>query len=164
MSKPGPKPEWDRQIETVLRHWPYLPDYVKRTLVELTSHYGPAPAEVRFPTPAGAAWNEVEIVVLSQREAEIKVRDVVQHYSFASIGLASSRNSKRPRAEWRMLVTYAENPEPDAYFKLPKRDNLKVDISKFRRWLQGFFGIPGDPLRPFKPARWLPRFKIRADY
>jgi len=119
---------------------------------------------VRFPTPAGAAWNEVEIVVLSQREAEIKVRDVVQHYSFASIGLASSRNSKRPRAEWRMLVTYAENPEPDAYFKLPKRDNLKVDISKFRRWLQGFFGIPGDPLRPFKPARWLPRFKIRADY
>jgi hypothetical protein len=63
-----------------------------------------------------------------------------------------------------MLRKYAENPEPDAYYKLPDRDGLKVDISKFRRWLQGFFGIPGDPLRPFKPARWLPRFKIRADY
>jgi len=44
---------------------------------------------------------------------------------------------------------------------LPNRDGLKVDISKFRRWLQGFFGIPGDLLKPFKSARWLPRFKIR---
>jgi hypothetical protein len=164
MSKRGPKPAFDGHLETVLRHWPHLPEHVKRSLSELTSHYGPAPTEVRFPTPAGASWNEVEIVVLSQREAQIKVRDVVQCYGFAALGLASSRNSKRPRAEWRMLVTYAENPEPDAYYKLPKRDNLKVDISRFRRWLQAFFGIPGDPLKPFKPARWLPRFKIRADY
>jgi hypothetical protein len=88
-------------------------------------------------------------VLLSPHEAEIKVHDVIQRYGFAAIGLADGRNSERPRAEWRMLVTYAENPEPDAYYKLPDRDGLKVDISKFRRWLQGFFGIPGDPLKPF---------------
>jgi hypothetical protein len=62
-----------------------------------------------------------------------------------------------------MLRTYAENPEPDAYYKLPYRRSLKVEISKFRRWLQAFFGIPGDPLRPFQSDKWLPRFKIRVD-
>jgi hypothetical protein len=63
-----------------------------------------------------------------------------------------------------MLQTYAENPEPDAYYRLPSRDYLKVEISKFRRWLQTFFGIPGDPLKPFKTGLWLPKFKVRAEY
>jgi len=164
MSRPGPKPEWDSELDTVLRRWPYLPEHVKQTLSELVSHYGPPPVEVRFPTPAGVTWTDIEIVLLSPTEAQIKVGNVVQSYTYSAIGLASKRDAKRPRVEWRMLRTYAENPEPDAYYKLPKRESLKVDISKFRRWLQSFFGIPGDPLRPFKPARWLPRFKIRADY
>jgi hypothetical protein len=110
MSKPGPKPAWDNQLETVLRHWPYLPKHVKRTFAECSSHYGPEPLKIKFPTPSGATWGDVEIVLLSPHEAEIKVHEVIQRYGFAAIGLADGRNSERPRAEWRMLVTYAENP------------------------------------------------------
>ena len=164
MSKPGPKPEWDNEIEAVLRHWPYLPDYVRRTFVEISSHYGPPAVTTRFPTPPGITWGDIEIVLLSPEEAKIIAGDVTQCYTFAALGLADLRRPDCPRTEWRMLQTYAENPEPDAYFKLPKRNSLKLEISKFRRWLQCFFGLADDPLRPFKPALWLPRFKVRADY
>jgi hypothetical protein len=75
----------------VLRHWPYLPEHVKRTFAECSSHYGLEPLKIRFPTPTGATWSEVEIVLLSPREAEIKAREVVQRYSFAAIGPAMDK-------------------------------------------------------------------------
>ena len=103
-------------------------------------------------------------MLISEDEAEFKIGSVCRRYTFAAVGLADKRNSKQPRREWLKLRTYAENTEPDAYYRLPKSDNLKLDISLFRRWLQRFFGIPGDPLKPFKTALWLPRFKIRAEY
>lgn len=164
MPKPGPAAAWDEDIEIILRHWPHVPGYVRRTMVEMVSQYKPEAVAERFPTPAGAKWEDVEIVLLSPEEVKISVGCVTQNFSVASIGLADIRNAKKPRAEWRMLRTYAENPEPDAYYKLPARRSLKTEISRFRNWLKGFFGIAGDPLKPFKQARWLPKFKIRADY
>src|SRR5689334_8783747 len=160
---PNPK-QSDDELASITRRWPYVPEHVRKLMAEAVSHYGPAVGEKCFPTPAGATWADVEIVVVSPDEAEIRVGNVCRRYSFADAGLADKRDGKRPRREWRMLRTYAENPEPDAYFRLPKRSNLKKDISLFRLWLQGFFGIPGDPLKPFKTGLWLPRFKIRADY
>jgi len=164
MAKPGPRPEWEEEIEMILRRWPHVPEHVRKTVVELFSHYGPPAAEVSFPTPAGATWGDIEIVLISPKIAEIKVGSVVRRYTYAAIGLADQRSGKRSRGEWRMLRRYAKNTEPDAYYRLPFRRNLKIEISRFRQWLQRFFGIPGDPLRPFRAARWLPRFKIKADY
>jgi hypothetical protein len=162
--KPGPPPEWDSEIEAVLSRWPHLPRHVRKTVVELVSHYGPPPTEAHFPTPEGASWSDVEFVMLSPSAVRITVGSVSQRYTFASLGLNDRRQPHLPRSEWRMLRTYAEHTEPDAYFRLPQRKNLKVDISRFRSWLKSFFGLPGDPLRPFQPSRWLPRFRIRADY
>lgn len=160
MKNSGP----DSDLEIFLRRWPHLPEHVRKTLIELVLHYGPPTEAVCFPTPIGADWPDVEIILLSPKQAKITVGSMVKQYTFSGIGLADKRRPDRPRTEWRMLRTYAENPEPDAYYRLPYREGLKVDISKFRRWLQGFFGIPGDPLKPFKSALWLPRFKVRADY
>jgi hypothetical protein len=154
------KESWDSDLETVVRRWPYVPGHAKRTLVELVGHYGPKASGIRYPTPPGADWPDVEIVV-SGSEARITVGNVTQTYTYAGLGLADKRNRKRARSEWRMLCTYAENPDPGAYNRLPYRDNLKVEIFRFRRWLQKFFGIPGDPLKPFESDRWRPRFKIR---
>ena len=152
------------QLESVQRRWPLLPNHVRLTIVELISHYGPPPVTVHFPTPSGVKWSDLEIVLNDPWEATMSIGGVTESYTFAALGLADKRSPKRPRAEWRMLRTYAENPEPDAYYKLPERENLKVDISKFRLWLKGFFRLPGDPLRSFESARWMPRFKIRANY
>lgn len=158
------KPTHDEDaLDIVLRHWPHVPAHARRTIVELVSVYKPRGSERQFPTPADATWVDVEIVLLSSSEARITVGAVSKSYTFSALGLADNRRLDRSRLEWRMLRTYAENPEPDAYYKLPYRRNLKVEISKFRRWLQGFFCIPGDPLRPFESDKWLPRFKIRAE-
>jgi hypothetical protein len=151
-------------LEIVCRYWPHLPEYVRQTMVELVQHYGPPPAKGKFPTPPGATWRHVEIVLLSPEVAQISVGSVTQRYTFAAMGLADRRSGKGTRSEGRMLHTYAEHPEPDAYRKLPYRKNLKIEISKFRRWLQTFFGIGGDPLQPWESGHWLPRFKIRAEY
>ena len=150
-------------LETIFRRWPYLPEHVQRTLVELVLHYGPARTATHFPTPMGANWEDVTIILRESSTVKITVGDIEREYTFAGLGLADRRRPKVPRSEFKMLRTYAENPQPDAYFKLPYREHLKVEISKFRRWLQGFFGIPGDPLKPFEGTHWLPRFKITEE-
>jgi hypothetical protein len=151
----------DNELKILCRRWPHLPDYVRRALLDLVSKYGPAAISIRFPTPANAKWTDVEIILTSSHDAKMTVGDVTQYYSFTELGLADKRSPKRPRIEWQMLRTYAENPQADAYYRLPFRKNLKVDISKFRKWLQAFFGIPGDPLTPFATGKWMPRFKVR---
>ena len=130
MAKPRLRKEWDEELESILRLWPYIPEHVRKTFVDIVSNYGPPTAAKHFPTPAGASWTDVEIVLISPSEAEIQVGTVRGRYTFATAGLADKRDGKRPLREWRMLRTYAENPEPDAYFKLPKRGNLKKDISQ----------------------------------
>lgn len=159
----GKRKSWDSELETIVRHWPHLPDHVRHTLVELVVHYGPGTGRKHFPTPPGAQWQDVEIVLLDSNDVRITVKDMSQTYTMAGLGLTDGRSRKRPREEWRMLVTYAEHPEPDAYYRLPERDNLKVHIFRFRKWLQGFFGIPGDPLKPFGSELWRPRFRIRVE-
>jgi hypothetical protein len=152
----------DASLEVILRRWPHLPEHVRKTLVELVGHYGPQAEMERFPTPMGAKWEDVEIVLLDDENVRITVGRISRTYTFSGLGLASQKHRHRPRTEWRMLKTYAENPAPDAYRRLPYRKNLKIDIARFRKWLLAFFGIPGDPLLPFATAKWMPRFKIRA--
>src|SRR5436853_59453 len=103
MRKPTQQKQWDDQIESILRRWPYVPEHARKILAEFVSHYGPPTAEKCFPTPAGAAWDDVEIVLISPGEAEINVGEVCRRYTFAAAGLADKRNPKRPLSEWRML-------------------------------------------------------------
>jgi hypothetical protein len=152
------------ELAKVNRNWPHVPEHVRRTIVELVSHYEPPTGKGKFPTPPGAEWRHVEIVLLSPEVAQISVGSITQRYTFAAMGLTDRRGGKRTRSEGQMLRTYALNPEPDAYHKLPYRENLKVHISRFRHWLQNFFGIAGDPLESFESGFWRPRFKIRALY
>jgi len=154
----------DDGLETIVRHWPYFPDHARRTLIDLAERYCPTPGKYAFPTPAGSDWTDVTILLLTGNEAQITVGDTTRIYTFEQMGLQTERRPNRTKNEGKMLRVYAENPEAGSYFRLPFRENLKVHISEFRKWLQGFFGIAGDPLKPFKTAQWMPRFKIRAKY
>jgi hypothetical protein len=160
MNKPKDEAPWGRDLQTIQEHWPFLPQHLRESILEVVQHYrGDKPC---FPTPVGATWESVEILLVDRDRVKVTVGSVSRRYTFESLGLADRRRKNHPRAEWRMLKTYAENPQPDAYYKLPKRKNLK--ISQFRRWLKAFFGIPGDPLRPFRTGLWLPKFRINVDY
>lgn len=158
------KLEADEDFALVVKYWGYLPRRVKRAMADVARAFEPPPrGAVWFETPEGATWRDVEIVLVSPERVRVTVLGVTELYSYRGIGLADKRRPGTPRAEWKMLRTYAENPDPDAYYRLPRRPTLKMDISRFRAWLKAFFGIAGDPLKPFKPARWLPRFKIRVE-
>jgi hypothetical protein len=71
MSKHGPEVQWSDELKSVVCRWPYLPDHVRKTFVEIVSHYGPPPVKGKFPTPPGADWRHVEIVLLSPEVARI---------------------------------------------------------------------------------------------
>jgi hypothetical protein len=161
---PKDKRQIASEVETVARHWRFLPGHLQTSILEIVSHYGPASKDTGFPSPPGAKWEDVEILLIDRDCVKVTVGKVSKRYTFQAIGLADKRRPERARSEWQMLKRYAENPQPDAYYKLPKRKSLKVEISQFRRWLKSFFGIPGDPLRPFRTGLWLPRFKISVDY
>jgi hypothetical protein len=152
------------ELELLNSAWPRLPKHVRNTISGLVQLYGARKSGVRFETPAGASWADVSIELIRAGTVRIAVKGVSRVYTFAELKLTDKRSPKKPNAVWRMLRTYAENPEPDAYYRLPYRRNLKVDISRFRTWLQGFFGIAGDPLKPFKTGLWRPRFKILEKY
>jgi len=154
----------DDDLNTVVRHWPDLPEHARRAIVDLARSYRAASAGSGFPTPAGASWADVTIVFLTPNDAQITVGKVTQVFSFEQMGLLNSRRSRSVKNEGKMLRVYAENPETGSYFRLPFRKNLKIYIATFRKWLQEFFGLPGDPLKPFESAQWSPRFTISAKY
>lgn len=151
-------------FEVLVRHWPYIPAHARKTMLDLARSYGPARGEKAFPTPVGADWPDVAIVLVNENEARISVGEITRTVSFAEMGLQEERGARTTKNVGKMLRTYAENPEPGSYFRLPFRKNLKMHIARFRVWLQGYFGIAGDPLESFESAQWLPRFKIRAEY
>jgi hypothetical protein len=153
MKKRGSDATLQDGLEIVIRHWPHAPAHIKRVCVELLSNCRPESNGIRFPTPPGTTCGDIEIVLLSAEEARITVGVVSHCYTFRELGLAGRRQKNKPSAEWRVLRTYAENPEPDAYCKLPFRRSLKVEVSKFRRWLQGFFGLPDDPLQAIRDPK-----------
>lgn len=152
------------RLQVLLYHWQFLSENVQAALVELVSKHGPTPRTKGFPTPPLAKWSDVEILLMDHDRVRIMVAGISKDFTIAALGLEDKRRPGRPRREWRMLKIYAENPQPDAYYKLPRRKGLKADISRFRHWLKSFFGIPGDPLKPFKSDLWLPKFKIGVDY
>lgn len=154
----------NEELEAIIRHWPHIPEYARSGMKDWACSYGPQKQEKCFPTPKGSAWTDVEIVLIKENEAQITVGDISRNYTFEQLGLTNERRPDRAKNEGKMLRTYAEHPDSDSYYRLPYRKNLKIHISQFRTWLQGFFGIPGDPLYPFKSAQWQPRFKIRATY
>jgi len=165
MKKRASNVERDEDLAVVVRYWGVLPRRVRAAVMDVVRAFATIETDVCFRTPKGAAWKDVEIVLLAPERdrVRISVKGRTGTFTYAQIGLADRRRPTVPRAEWRMLRTYAENPEPDAYDRLPRRPTLKMEISRFRAWLKEFFGIAGDPLLPFKPMRWLPRFRIRVE-
>jgi len=161
MKKKRAKVSKREDVRVVVRNWKSVPARLRRMMVNIAFSYELA-EKVRFPTPAGSKWESVEIVLLTPEWVRVRVRRVTRTYTFGRIGLADMRRPGTPRAEWRMLRTYAENTDPGAYYRLPSRPTLKMDISRFRRWLKFFFGIAGDPLKPFFTDKWMPKFKIRS--
>lgn len=122
----------------------------------------PAPRRADcFPTPAGARWEEVNIRFLNGHDVEVRVRDVVRTLDHVRFGLSSSRNGL-PTEQWKLLEAFGEErgrltwESSHAHRKNAKRKELLAKA------LREFFGIEGDPFRPFQKG-WAARFSVSIE-
>jgi hypothetical protein len=124
---------------------------------------GPTVPSVRFPTPAGARWEEVTIRFITQHQVHVRVRDEAGAYEHTQMGMASKRNDQ-PTKQWELLQLFAEHggeltwDSPGA-----DRKNAHRRLSLARQ-LREFFGIDGDPFEKLFGGRgWRTRFTIIAE-
>jgi len=116
----------------------------------------------RFPTPPGAVWEHVEIVILADgKDADINAGAGFKSLSMAEMGLAYPRTPAKQTESWKLLLRFADEESigPDSR---TWDDNLPKRVERLKRKLQELFGIDDDPFKPFLGERaYVPRFVVR---
>jgi hypothetical protein len=126
----------------------------------------PRPAAARtavFPTPAGATWPEVRIVI-GELSLKAEVRAVRREHDFKQLGFANNRRGGSvPNAKWeflRLLARYGGVLSFDeSRLTRAQRNNLKNYVKDARAWLQAFFGL--DEEDPVPARKELRRYECR---
>ncbi len=126
----------------------------------------PRPAAARtvvFPTPAGATWPEVRIVI-GELSLKAEVRAVRREHDFKQLGFANNRRGGSvPNAKWeflRLLARYGGVLSFDeSRLTRAQRDNLKNYVKDARAWLQAFLGHDEDD--PVPARKELRRYECR---
>lgn len=118
---------------------------------------------VFFPTPAGAAWGDVDIRFKDGHTVSIRVNGAAGVYSYSQMGMADGRNSRPPK-QWELLYTFAGiggtltwSSKGAGRHNQKRREKLAGD-------LQRFFRIEGDPFKLTADGKgWRARFSISPD-
>ncbi len=118
---------------------------------------GPStPEAASFPTPEGATWDEVRLVV-REHDVEVTACGRTVRYGFAEAGFEDRRKGGVPDHVWRLLRLLALRggvlpfDAPDLARR--DRDNLKNLVSVLRRRLRALLQLPDDPFRPTRRSR-----------
>jgi hypothetical protein len=124
---------------------------------------GPTVPSVRFPTPAGARWEEVTIRFITQHQVHVRVRHEAGAYEHTQMGMASKRNDQ-PTKQWELLQLFAEHGGELTWNRAgADRKNAHRRLSLARQ-LREFFGIDGDPFERLSGGGgWRTRFTIIAE-
>lgn len=124
----------------------------------LAAHLPPkvATAAASFPTPHGATWEDVRLVV-GEHELDVTVRGKSVRYGFAEAGFEDRRKGGVPDHLWRLLRLFALRggvvPFDAQDMERKDRDNLKNLVSQLRRRLCALLQVPDDPFRPTRASR-----------
>jgi len=115
----------------------------------------------RFPTPPGTTWEQVSILILAEGDgAQISAGGIAEPVTPAEMGMAYARNPARYTKDWNLLLMLAKCGRVE-----PRDAEARVITSKqverLRKKLQRFFGIEGDPFKPYRQVRgYEPRFSL----
>jgi hypothetical protein len=98
-----------------------------------------------FPTPHGAAWDDIRLVI-GELSLRAEVRSIRREYDFKQLGFANKRRgSLVPTARWEFLRLLARFggvlTSEDERLTDAQRSNLKNYVKDARAWMQAFFGI-----------------------
>jgi hypothetical protein len=111
-----------------------------------------------FPTPQGAAWEDVRIRFLSDHRIAVDVLGVSVVFNFAEAGFEDRRTSN-PNTNWILLGQIARRNG-----QLERPRGRREDVRKVEKGVQGLrdlFRIPEDPFLPYrKVGCYQARFKI----
>lgn len=113
-----------------------------------------------FPTPANAAWNDVQIRFLDGHTVSISVGDRSGVYNFVQMGM-SKRNSATPTAQWKLLEAFADGHGVFDWHSEHAARTQKKQKQLLSQALSEFFRIEGDPFRYVRESKgWETRFNI----
>ena len=105
-----------------------------------------------FPTPAGACWSDVFIVV-ADFNLQIEVRGKSRRYAFQEVDFENRKERGKPDQDWQFLTVFAQRggvlATDDEILDAKARNNQKQYVSKLRDKLRALIpNISGDPI-PF---------------
>ncbi len=127
----------------------------------------PAPKDAgrTFPTPPGATWEQVALVV-EEYHVRVQVGDTVERFGFADAGFGDGRAAGAPDGQWALLALLARHrgtlgTEDGMTTKAQK---VKQKVGVLRARLRALLALDGDPFHPTgKGQPYRARFAIRPD-
>jgi hypothetical protein len=101
---------------------------------------GPAPRHVRFETPAGARWHDVQLHFLDTETLSVRVLGRTGVFTYAEMGMADRRTG-RPSVQWELLRVLAGVNGTLTWSEGTARHAYKKRCSRLVEDLQRVFGI-----------------------
>ncbi|MDY3558155.1 hypothetical protein R5W23_001054 [Gemmata sp. JC673] len=125
----------------------------------------PKEASRTFPTPPGATWEQVTLVV-GEHHVRVQVGSVAERFGFTEAGFADRRAKGAPDDAWALLGLLARSRgtlgTDDAV--RTKSGGLKQKVGTLRTRLRGLLGIEADPFHPTRKGEpYRTRFTISRD-
>jgi hypothetical protein len=126
----------------------------------------PAPT-ASFPTPPGATWEAVRLVV-SDHGLRVEVGDRRRDFTFQEAGFEDRKRGGVPDRLWTLLRVFARRggaiPFDSPDLSQSERSNLKQNVSGLRKRLAALLNIKGGPFLDSRHARqYVARFKVTAE-
>jgi hypothetical protein len=121
----------------------------------------PSGPTASFPTPDGAAWEDVRITLEGQ-VLRVEVRGRRRDFTFQEAGFEEKRKKNVPDRLWGLLRLFALRggvvPFAARELSRAEQDNLKQNVSALAKRLAALLHIEG---RPFKSTRGMRRYEAR---
>ena len=115
-----------------------------------------------FPTPTGAAWNEVSIRFVDGHTVSASVGALRGVYNFTQMGMANRKNGS-PTVQWELLRDFAAARGVLTWRSAGAERKNKKRRENLARDLQRFFRIDGDPFVRHGNG-WRARIRMEPDH
>ncbi len=115
----------------------------------------------RFNTPPGTTWEQVKIVIMPDEDAaQVSAGGVTEPVVPDQMGLSHARNPSKFSKLWSLLVHLSKVERIDSRSNYFDR-TIPKSVERLRKKLREFFGIDGDPFKPYRQVKgYEPRFII----
>lgn len=155
----------------VLKHFPPLPMQgtyddlliVKARLAELLEYFpkrSGMPTLHPFPTPVGAAWNDVSIRFTGDLAAQIAISGVTEARNYVEMGFEDRRKrtptSTSSDSAWSLLREFAKQ---GGIIRDPQEvrrktwSSVETGVKHINKKLRVLFGIAGNPIQYHRPEK-----------